>query len=89
MPVNTSIIIQDDTKYISGEAFVYQSNLQSIYIPQSCTKILEYAFYGCTSLTDITFGGTMEQWQSIYKGSKWNLNVPATYVQCSDGQVAL
>jgi hypothetical protein len=40
-------------------------------------------------LTSITYEGTQEQWNSITKGIDWNYLVLATYVQCSDGQVAL
>ena len=49
----------------------------------------EGAFDNCTNLTTIIFEGTTAQWNSIQKGKYWNRNVPATYVQCSDGQVAL
>jgi hypothetical protein len=31
----------------------------------------------------------MEEWNSITKGFEWNAFTPATYVQCTDGQVAL
>lgn len=63
--------------------------LTSIIIPNSITSIGKYAFSGCTSLTSITYTGTAAQWNVITKGTKWNKNVPATYVQCTDGQVAL
>jgi hypothetical protein len=53
------------------------------------TSIENWAFSGCSKLKSITFEGTMEEWNSITKGSDWNKNVPATYVQCSDGQVSL
>lgn len=65
------------------------SRMTEIYLPNSVTGIWPKAFGRCTSLTSITFNGTMEEWNSVNKGSKWNANVPATYVQCTDGQVAL
>jgi hypothetical protein len=40
-------------------------------------------------LAEINFVGTTEQWGAITLGNRWNNYVPATYVQCSDGQVAL
>jgi hypothetical protein len=49
----------------------------------------EGAFASCWDLTSIIFEGTKEEWNSITKESTWKNNVPATYVQCSDGQVAL
>ena len=47
------------------------------------------AFEGCTSLTNIKFEGTVEQWNAIEKCEDWNYNVPATEVVCSDGVVTL
>ena len=62
-------------------------NHTSVVIPDFVTYIV--GFGGCTSLTNITFNGTVEQWSSITFGLNWNYNVPATHVQCSDGTVEL
>lgn len=64
-------------------------SLTSITIPNSITRLGVQAFSDCSVLTSITFEGTIEEWNNINKGSYWNYNVPATYVQCSDGQVTL
>ena len=85
----TSITIPDSVTSIGNDAFYNCRSLESITIPDSVTSIGARAFYGCTSLTSITFNGTIAQWNNITKGDSWNKNVPATYVQCSDGQVAL
>ena len=37
----------------------YCLNLASITIPDSVTRIVDYAFYGCTSLTSITIGDSV------------------------------
>ena len=74
---------------IDEGAFEDCTSLTSITIPESVTTIGDDAFYDCESLTDITFHGTTTQWKAISKGSNWKKNIPATYVQCSDGQVAL
>ena len=73
---------------IANEAFK-RSAITSIIIPDRVTSIGNYAFVGCTSLTDITFNGTEEQWNAIEKGSDWNFSVPATKVVCTDGEVSL
>jgi hypothetical protein len=39
-------------------------------------------------LTSITFEGTMEEWNNV-SIENWYSDVPATHVQCSDGQVTL
>lgn len=73
----------------SHGVFSHCSNLKSISLPDTVTTIGSFAFDYCSTLRDINFEGTMEQWNAISFGSYWNRNVPATYIQCSDGQVAL
>ena len=84
-----SVNIPEGVTTIGPRAFSGCYALTSIVLPDSLTKIDASAFGDCITLTDITFDGTMEQWNAITKGSAWKLNVPATYVQCSDGQVSL
>ena len=74
---------------IGESAFAYCEGLTSITIPNSVTSIEEDAFYYCTGLTSITYEGTQEQWNAVTKVDYWDSSVPATYVQCSDGQVTL
>lgn len=78
--------IADQAFYTMSSTMVKTS---SIDIPVSITKIGLSAFYNCTSIETINFEGTIDQWNAITFGSNWNYNVPATYVQCSDGQVPL
>lgn len=65
---NADIVSFDEFKYFTGITTLSQStpspyigefynctNLQSITIPSSVTKILNYTFYQCTSLSNITF----------------------------------
>lgn len=74
---------------IDAHAFCHCANLASVLIPNSVTNIGALAFADCTNLTSIAFEGTVEQWNAITKYNTWNSDTPATYVQCSDGQVAL
>jgi hypothetical protein len=38
---------------------------------------------------NITFDGTVEEWNAIILEYSWNEKVPATEVKCSDGTVKL
>jgi hypothetical protein len=85
----TSVSIPNGVTEIGIALFGGCFSLTSITIPNNVTSIGNMAFDNCSSLTSITYEGTQEQWNSITKGSAWNYNAPATYVQCSDGQVTL
>mgnify|MGYP002516407538 CR=1 FL=1 len=85
----TSIAIPNSVKSIGDWAFLGCESLTSVTIPNSVTSIGYEAFADCTGLTSITYERTVEQWNAITKGDNWNNEVPATYVQCSDGQVEL
>ena len=83
----SSINIPNSVTNIGDRCFMY-SDLTSVTIPNSVTNIGNYAFGECDSLTSINFEGTVEQWNNIVKDDNW-YGVPATYVQCTDGQVTL
>ena len=85
----TSITIPNGVTAIGMGAFEHCGSLTSITIPDSVTIISDSVFKDCQDLISITFNGTTAQWDAITKGDYWNYRVPATYVQCSDGQVAL
>ena len=84
---NTSFTIPDSVTGIGSNTFEGCTSLANVTIGDSVTKIGEFAFGNCTGLTSITFNGSIEQWSSISKSDNWKNGVPATYVQCTDGQV--
>ena len=86
---NTSFVIPHGVTSIDHSAFSDCSSLTSITIPGSVTSIDFSAFALCTSLTSINFEGNVAKWHAVDKEVNWNFNVPATYVQCSDGTVPL
>ena len=55
-------------------------------LPVGLTKIGDYAFAN-SSIENISYDGTIEQWNSIVKGENWNQNIIATKVTCSNGTV--
>jgi hypothetical protein len=85
----TSITIPNSITSIEEGTFYNCDGLTSITIPNSVTSIGKKVFVNCSSLNSITYEGTRAQWNAITKGTYWNNNVPATYVQCSDGQATL
>lgn len=84
-----SIVIPDSVTSIGNSAFQACTSLTSVEISDSVTSIDINAFKYCTALENITFSGTVEQWNAITFGADWNTDVPATYVQCTDGEVWL
>ncbi len=45
------------------------------------------AFYGCSSLTDIQFKGTVEEWKAIQKKYLLYLGSENYTVTCTDGTI--
>ena len=84
-----SFVIHSDTKRIANRVFLGCYNLKTITIGKNIRRIGKFAFKGCIKLTSITFEGTATQWKAIKKGHRWDFDVPATQVHCSDGDVNL
>ena len=53
MPENTSMTLNEGTVCIANQAFRDCSGMIAITIPSSVTSIEDYAFYNCSSLTDV------------------------------------
>ena len=85
----TSITISNSVKSIGDSAFKGCTGLTSITIPDSVTYIDDSAFKGCSGLTSITFKGTIEEWNTVSKGTNWKAGIPATQVICKDGTVSI
>ncbi len=85
-----SVVIGDGVTTIGNKAFRSCDKLTSLLIGKRVASIGEMAIRECISLTDITFNGTVEEWNAIAKGgSSWKYKVPATKVVCSDGEATL
>ena len=79
-----------DTMKLADRAFYWSDKLTMVIIPNSVTHIGTHTFYACKNLVDITFTGTVAQWNAIViHDINWKTSVPATHVQCSDGTVSL
>jgi|GEM_PF-1966168 len=82
------ITISNGTTKIGAYAFSNCTKLMSISIPDSLKELGEGAFMSCNALKDITFEGTVEQWNAIIKGNSWNYGVATDCtITCSDGTI--
>lgn len=71
-----------------GKYAMKSKDATSITIPSSLLRIDEYAFAYCTSLEEINYDGTCEQWAAIEKASDWDSETGEYVVRCSDGDIA-
>ena len=81
------VVIGDGVINIDSSTFSNCYSLKSVVIGNSVNSIGLFAFSRCGSLTDITYNGTIAEWNAIEKVYDWNTNVPATEIVCSDGVV--
>ena len=61
----TRITIPESVTQIEYMAFAYSYNLYFLVLPAGLTSIDRYAFYCCTSVNNVYYTGTEEQWQDI------------------------
>lgn len=85
----TSVTIPENVTSINPGAFINCSSLTEITLPHNLASVGDNIFDNCANLTNIVFTGTTAQWNSIYPAKGLGRNILATYVQCSDGQVAI
>ncbi len=79
-----SIVLPDTLAELLGSSFQGCTSLKSIALPASVHNINGGDFAGCSSLTDFSYGGTVAEWNAIYK-QYWKEGAAFTTVRCSDG----
>ena len=90
MPSNTTIVLKEGTLGIADSVFLNCSSLTSVKVSKGLTSIGNHAFYCCTRLTNISFDGTIAQWQLITKGKDWKYEVSKECtVVCTDGTIPI
>ena len=67
----TSVVIPDSVKIIEQDSFPYCHNLKAVYIGRGVETIGPWAFFSCSSLTDIYYAGSKAEWEKISKGQQW------------------
>ena len=82
-----SVTMPEKLTTIEQSAFLRCSKLTSINIPNSVYTIGNNVFRGCSSLTSINMAGTKIKWDSISKGTDWNLDTAEYIIYCTDGNI--
>jgi hypothetical protein len=82
-----SVVIGDGATSIGEYAFNECTSLTYVVIPDSVTSFEAGSFARCSALTDLTFEGTMAQWNAITKGTSWNYNTGEYTIYCADGEI--
>ena len=85
-----TVIIPEGVTEIGTQAFENNYFLANLYIPRSVIAIGTNAFglvfaADSSSLREVDYGGTMQQWQSI-KGTS-SAFVPGVIIHCTDGDL--
>lgn len=94
-PLTSINIPEGVTEIVGGSGSPYEGafadclSLVSVTLPESLKIIGNFTFYQCTTLTEVNYNGTMEQWSSISLGNRWKYSAPFTVVHCTDGDVTL
>jgi len=82
-----SLRIPGSVKIIEHASFKECHKLKTLVIEKGVEKIEKEAFQDCEKLSEITYTGTVAEWEKIEKERKWHYNVIAQSVKCSDGEV--
>ena len=78
-------------KIISDRMFVHCIKLKNFTITKNTTEIVGGCFNYCESLTEITYEGSLAEWNSITKRTNWDghssstVDSPLVKIQCLDG----
>lgn len=71
-------------KRIGAWSFAHCYNLKKIIIDSPEMELNYLAFYACTEIYEITYAGTIEQWEKFF-GNINELNAPDTLIHCING----
>lgn len=82
----TSVKIPKGIDTISGLCF-FNAGLTSLTIPVNITNLEKWAVHGCKDLTEVTYLGTVEQWNEVTKTDGWDWGASIQYIHCLDGCV--
>ena len=83
-----SVQIQNGTICIGTDAFLYCEKMNNIVIPDSVVYINCGSFSHCSNLTEITYDGSMHNWNDVVKHEDWcKYETPLSKINCLDGTI--
>ena len=74
---------------IGNVAFERCPKLKSVTFSESVKKIGDGIFSECPELCEITFLGTMKEWNAVKKGKDWCKDSQVKTVKCTDGDAKI
>ena len=74
---------------INDNAFFGCKSLQTITIPQSVTIIKGYVFGDCNDLINVSYAGTVNEFEAITKDEDWYFGLNVEVIHCLDGDYQL
>lgn len=83
----TTFEVPETVTVIKQCSFALSVNLESLYIPTSVTS-LESGIFIDSSIKNIYFDGTIDEWNRINKSGIWDTRSPSFIIYCTDGQIA-
>ena len=95
--INITGQITEIPDYLLTEDELFDSHLETLYLPKTITYIGKYVFADLPNITEINFDGTMDEWNAITKDPNWNSNNDTSYsgestierVICRDGTITI
>jgi hypothetical protein len=80
IPTSVTSIAGDTIHYKKG-AFANCTKLETIILGTGITKIREYSFYNCSSIKQVHYTGTEDQWNAVYfeGGNDYLKKAPITF----------
>ena len=81
------VVLSDGIEEVDHFAFFNCSSLKEITIPSTVKVIGIQALAYCYDLESIYYNGTIAEWESIEKKTKWNDGSKLLTVYCTDGNI--
>lgn len=84
-----NVTLPESFERFVGHTFAGCTALESINLPASLNHLGFFTFKNCAALKELNFGGTVSEWNAVYKQESWNDDAAFVSVKCSNGEVKL